>query len=110
MKELNQLSGMDLIIKRGDTRNAIVATLEKNGVKVDLSNCTVLFYMRGKVNGEHCQVLEDGRVMFPVEESLVDTPGIFYAEFKVRYPDGRIETFPNDCFLKIKVCEDLKEV
>ena len=41
-KELNRL---DLTIKKGDTRNAIEATLQKNGQPIDLTGCNVLFFL-----------------------------------------------------------------
>ena len=96
-----------MIIKRGDTRNAVVARLKKNGQPLDLTDCHIKFYMSGKIDGALCTVLEDGRVMYPLEDYAVDTSGVFNAEFKVIYPDGRIDTFPNDSYIKINIINDL---
>lgn len=98
-----------LTIKRGDTRNAVITPLIKNGEPVDLTECTVLFYMKGKVDGGHAVVLDDGRVMYPLEENAVAKSGTFRAEFKVIYPDGRKETFPNNDYITISIKTDLKE-
>ena len=96
-----------LTIKQGDTRNAIVVRLKKNENYIDLTGCHIKFYMSGKIDGAYCTVLEDGRVMYPLEPYAVDTSGVFYAEFKVVYPDGRIDTFPNDRYMKINIVRDL---
>lgn len=98
----------NLIIKQGDTRNAIATFLMKNGEPVDLAGCTVLFYMPTKIIGGYVQIINN-QVVYPVEESMVDEPGIFNAEFKVFYPDGRQETFPNEDYIKINIIRDLKE-
>lgn len=99
-----------LTIKKGDTRNAIRATLKKNGEPVNLTGCTVLFYMDGKVNGGHAQVVdaEWGKVVYPLEANAVDKSGVFRAEFKVIHPDGRQETFPDNGYIKINIIDDLK--
>lgn len=93
-----------LKIKKGDTRNAIVATLSKNGQPIDLEGCTVLISISRKVHRSHCDVLPDGRVMYPLEKSITDKSGNFAYEFIVVYPDGREETFPNDGYKKIIHC------
>ncbi|MBT2215828.1 hypothetical protein KK120_08700 [Virgibacillus dakarensis] len=47
-------------------------------------------------------------VIYPIEESLSDTPGIYHYEFIVRYPDGRKETFPNDGYLKLSIKNEVR--
>lgn len=94
-------------IKRGDTRNAISADLFKNGEPADLSECSVLFYMERKINGGYAQIIDGNTVVYPLEKSVVNTSGVFRAEFKAVYPDGRVETYPNDRFITVKIIDDL---
>ena len=47
--------------------------------------------------------------MYPIESNAVDQTGIFKAEFKVIYSDGRTDTFPNDGYINIYIIDDLKE-
>jgi hypothetical protein len=35
------------------------------------------------------------------------TAGLFEAEFRVTYAGGRIETFPNDGFIAVRISEDI---
>ena len=95
-----------ITIKRGDTRNAISTPLLKNGTAVDLTGCTVLFYMDAIVVGGFAQVVGNNAV-YPVEEGMVNEGGLFKAEFKVTYPDGRKDTFPNHDFIYILIENDL---
>lgn len=99
---------MSIVIKRGDTRNAIQATLRKNGDVVDLTGCDVFFYMSNGVNG-YATVSDalNGKVLYPLETAAVDKTGFFTAEFKVKHADGRIETFPNEGYIDIQIKHDL---
>lgn len=103
------LSLLQLTIKKGDTRNGIEAILIKNGKPADLTDCHVLFYMYKKVSEAHATVLNatEGKVLFPLENNIVNESGFFKAEFKVVYPDGRKETFPNNKYISIEIVDSL---
>lgn len=99
-----------MIVKRGDTRNGIHATLIKDGYTVNLTGCNVFILIENGIESV-AEVLnaEKGEVVYPLEKSAVDRAGFFNYEFKVEYPDKRIETFPNDGYLKLLIYNDLRE-
>lgn len=96
-------------IKQGDTRYALKAVLKDNeGVPIDLTGCQVKVvigkmmertpYIHDALNGEVW-------VVFQPEDTA--TPGFYYAEFKITYQDGKVETFPNNGYIKIAVSSSL---
>lgn len=99
-----------ITIKQGDTRHAIKATLKDvNGNPVDLTGSTVKFFMANRqretlIDKEALQ--HDGQVWAIFEDGETDTPGLMEAEFRVSYSDGRIETFPHDGYLQIKILKN----
>jgi len=102
------------ITKRGDFRTAIKATLKNNsGQAVDLTSCTVKFIMadlRNRVKINRNAIIQDavnGVVWFIFEANEVDEAGTFRGEFEVTYADGRVETFPNEGYITIKINSDL---
>ncbi len=105
----------DITIKRGDTRNAIKAMLKgANGVSVDLTGCNVQFVM-APLNrpttisrAAHIENAETGEVWVVWVLGDTDFSGIYQAEFKVTFPDGRKETFPNTSYISIKIIDDLR--
>ena len=69
---------------------------------------TVYFRMEKKAPMVEATVLgnpTDGKVLFAYEQSMVNEVGTFKAEFVVIYGDGRIETFPHDRYIEVKVLE-----
>ena len=104
----------DVTLKRGDTRRAIRAVLkDADGDPVNLTDCQVKFKM-APLSGPatisraaHIQNAEKGEVWVVWVPGETDTAGIFRAEFKVTYPDGRKETFPNDGYISIQIMNDL---
>lgn len=104
----------DVIIKRGDTRNAIKAVLKDGtGALVDLTECEVKFHM-APLNrsatisrAAHVEDAAAGEVWQVWAPGETDMAGIYRAEFEVIYQDGRRETFPNNGYISIQVVEDL---
>jgi hypothetical protein len=104
--------GEPFYIKRRDTSPAIRFALIP--ATVDLTDASVRFYMRAR-NGA---VVVDAAatVATPTGTPTVEyawqpddtaTAGLYEAEFEVTYADGRIETFPNDGFIKVRMQEDI---
>lgn len=96
-----------LTIKQNDNGIGIKATLSNEQGPVNLTDAEVLFVM-----GEHeipSQIVdaENGQVLVVFESIHTEVPGIYPAEFEVRFPDGRNETFPNDDYIKIHIMKDL---
>ena len=100
------------LIKRGDTSPAIRYALEP--ATVVLTGATVRFQMRAR-NGA---VLMDvaalvvtatgtPTVEYSWQAGDTATAGLYEAEFRVTYADGKIETFPNDGFIPVRVTEDV---
>lgn len=103
-----------VVIKRNDTRTAIRATLlgpDRN--PVDLTDATVRFLMadhKGTVKMDREALVPNaagGEVWVVFESGDTDTVGLYRAEFEVTFPDGRIETYPNDRFILIQIVPDL---
>jgi hypothetical protein len=99
-------------IKRGDTAPAIRYALEP--ATVDLTGATVRFQMRAR-NGS--VILDVGALVVTatgtptVEYSWqagdTATAGLYEAEFRVTYADGKIETFPNGGFIRVGINQDV---
>ena len=99
-------------MKRGDTAPAIRYALEP--ATVDLTGATVRFQMRAR-NGS--VILDVGALVVTatgtptVEYSWqagdTATAGLYEAEFRVTYADGKIETFPNGSFIRVGINQDV---
>jgi hypothetical protein len=104
----------DFTTKRGDTRTALEATLKRNGVVVDLTDCIVRFRMRAKNASTNkvdkiATVAADattGVVLVPWETTDIDTADIYDGEFEVTFPSGKPESFPNDGYVTIEILAD----
>jgi len=105
----------EITIKQGDTRNCIKATLrDKDGELVDLTDLQVLFNMK-KINGStktntyaHVEDAVNGEVWYVWNEGDTDVPGRYRGDFEVIYLDGKVETFPNNGYINIKIIDNLK--
>jgi hypothetical protein len=101
----------DYTIKRGDTKVALKAILERNGTPVDLTGATVLFYMRAKSGGAmkvdggsvYSPDPTTGEVWYVWEDADVATVGDYLGEFRVTHADGRFETFPSQSYVSIEI-------
>ena len=105
---------MAVMIKRGDTRTAIRASLvEANGAAADLTGAAVRFLaadLKGSpLVARAADVLDAtrGTVLFAWEPPETDKAGTYRAEFEVAYPDGRTQTYPNDGYITIEILPDL---
>ena len=106
----------DVTIKRGDTRHAIKAILKNaQGNPVDLTDCSVFFHM-SPLGGSHrigrrvdIHDAQAGEVWVVFAPGETDVSGVYRAEFRVTYPDGRKETFPNSGYLAIQILDNLSK-
>ncbi len=98
------------MIKEGDTRNAIRATLTKNGEVMDLTDCNVYISVSDKVYEDICNIedAKNGKVFYPLSMKVSSSSGFYKYEFIVKYKDGREETFPNDKYLELRVMTEVK--
>lgn len=96
-----------LIVKQGDTKNAIYASLMKEGNPINLEGCKVYISISNGINKQECIIAdaEKGEVYFPLEHRVTGKSGIYNYDFYVEYPDGRIEGFPNDRYLKLRIMQ-----
>lgn len=94
-------------LKRGDTGIGIRATLSNNAGNVDLTDADVHFLFSEHKIRASMHDAQNGVVDVVFDRFHTAQPGIFYAEFKVVFNDGRVETFPNDSFLEIHIINDL---
>lgn len=105
----------DITIKRRDTRHAIKAILrDASGDPVDLTGCNVKFVMAPPARPAticrepHIENAENGEIWVVWVPGETDKSGTYLAEFKVTYPDGRVETFPSDGYISIQIMNDLR--
>jgi hypothetical protein len=99
-------------IKRGDTSPAIRFALLPT--TVNLTGATVRFQMR-KRNGATIidatafvvTAIGSPTVEYRWQTGNTSTEGVYEAEFRVTYSDGKIETFPNKGFIEVQINEDV---
>ncbi len=106
---------MSFYIKQNDTVPSLRAALENgSGTAVDLTNATCNFHMRAigsttvVVDGV-AQIVNEatGIVQYNWVADDTDTVGSYQAEFEVTYPDGTIETFPNNGYIRVEITDDI---
>jgi hypothetical protein len=113
---LDEHSMSTFYIKTGDTSPAIRYALDP--ASVVLTGATVRFQMRQRrsrggatlVDAAAVVVTATGTPTVEYQWEAVNTAnaGTFEAEFRVTYSNGKIETFPNDGFISVKVSEDIR--
>ena len=106
---------MSFYIKQNDTSPPIRATLKDgDSVAIDLTGASVRFHMRS-ISGGAAVVDADatiinaagGIVQYNWIADDTNTIGSYQAEFEVTYADSKIETFPNDGYVRIEVIDDI---
>jgi hypothetical protein len=95
--------GDTFYLKAGDTAPMLTATLTDAEEKpIDLTGSDVAFHLLEPRGG--ATVLDtpasipspdDGTVAYEWADTDTDESGRYRAEFRVTYPDGTVETFPN---------------
>ena len=106
---------MSFYIKQNDTVPSIRAALENgSGDAVDLTNATCNFHMRplGSTTitvDASAQIVTEatGIVQYNWVADDTDTIGSYQAEFEVTYPDGTVETFPNNGYIRVEITDDI---
>lgn len=89
------------VLVQGDTRPVINATLHTQGTTdpIDLTECSVKLQMRRaddkhySINGS-CSIVDPlaGTVSYSLGANDLNTPGDYYVQFEVTYPDNRVQT------------------
>lgn len=103
----NVISVHKAVIKQNDTAKGLVAGLLYNGKQVDITDARVSFLYEDQ---ELETVILDGTkglVLVDLNERQTEKAGFYRAEIKVRYKDGRLDTFPDNSYLKIRIYPDL---
>ncbi len=107
---------VDFKIKRNDTRPAIQATL---GSVVNGDTITSVAFNMADTSGtlvvdaasativQQASATQSAAVKYQWQAADTDTSGIYNAEFQVTFSDGRVETFPNEGYLKVQIVSDL---
>lgn len=107
---------MDFTIKQGDTKTVLKATLYNSmGTEVDLTGANVKFILSERLSSS--RLLEKNAIVVNAKggivhveftkEDLNNINGIFKGELKVISSDGKIETFPNNNYIKVYVVKSL---
>ena len=101
---------MTFVTKQGDTLNELRATLDPaQGAVADIDN--VRFRMSDTLHNNLIDRLVDGGVLPEVvvifTEAEVAEEGNFLGEFVATYTNGRVETFPNDNYVKIQILKNV---
>lgn len=105
---------MIFTIKEGDTKPALEATLIKNDEVVDLTGCDVVFSAKvgwKTVISRNATIKDaaNGVVLVVFQEEETKIPGLYTAEFKVEFPDGKTEIFPSDSYVKYEIKKKIGE-
>ena len=89
-----------ITFKQGDTKDPVHVRLLDDGEPIDLTNCSVTFHMSNGVTGD-AEIRDqlNGEVWYVFDEGETDDVGIHRAEFVVKYPDFREQTFPQHDYL-----------
>jgi|SRR5690625_1022587 len=96
-----------LTLKRGDDGIGIKATLSNTLGCLDLTDTSVLFLFDDYEIPAQITDAENGEVLVVFEHIHTSKTGVYRGEFEVTFNDGRIETFPNDSYLNLKIMQDL---
>ena len=91
---------MSVKIVQNDTLPPIEFTLTQDGAPVDLTGCTVKFYMKDstsgsvKINGVNCTIMDatKGKCRYSWTSGDTNTVGTYLGEVEVTFPDGKIQT------------------
>jgi len=107
---------MTFYIKQNDTAPSIRATLKDgDGDVINLTDATVRFHMR-TIGGTSTKVDASATVNSPATAGVVqydwdaadtDTIGSFQAEFEVTYGNSKIESFPNNGYIRVEITDDI---
>lgn len=100
-------------IKQNDTLpNLDTILLDYNGTPINLELCSVRFHMvdrnlQVKINREVEIIDINGEIRVNWIEGDTSGSGIFYGEFEVNMPNGKIITIPNDGYITINIIKEL---
>jgi hypothetical protein len=91
---------MSVKIVQDDTRPPLEFNLTQDGSPVDLTGCTVKFYMKDattgtvKINGNACVITDatKGKCRYNWSGSDTNTVATYLGEVEVTFPDGKIQT------------------
>ncbi len=104
----------DFVIKQHDQLPELVATLtDAVDAVVDVSGSSVRFVLSVKggenVLDEPADIVDGptGVVKYVWQSGDTATVGRYNGEFEVEFGDGRVETFPNNKYIVIRVFADL---
>lgn len=109
----------DFTIRQGDTAAPIAQTLtDEDDQAVNLQGATVRFKMwpedggTAKINAAAANDQvgagtdgSKGKVHYQWGGTDTDTAGVFLAQWVVTFPDTRVQSFPNNLFLTVRVTE-----
>jgi hypothetical protein len=84
---------------QGDTRPKLEFEVTKGGLPVDLTGCTVKFYMKSstgtvKINGSACSITDavKGLCAYSWQSADTNTAGEYTGEVEVTFDNGSIQT------------------
>ncbi len=106
------------VIRQGDLLPAFEAVLRDRNGPVDLTGAVVRFHARDVVRRSLAidavaRVAPDqagadrGRVFYDWAPTDTRSPGEFDAELEVTFLSGRIQTFPNDGYVRVRITPEL---
>ena len=91
---------MSVKIVQNDTRPPLEFTLTQDGAPVDLTGCTVKFYMKDattgsvKINGVACTITDatKGKCRYSWTGTDTNTVATYLGKVEVTFADGKIQT------------------
>ncbi len=99
-------------IKKGDSAPPVEATLRKaDRSAIDLTDATSVNFQMGEIDSpaEIVDPPTSGQVRYDWGASETDAPGVYSAEFKITWGDGREQTVPSRGYIRVYITEDVEE-
>lgn len=97
------------IIKQGDTRPTLEATLTVNDTAVDLTDADVVLCLKHRTGGTELRLdmtvtsAIDGEVEYAWVDGDTESAGYYDADIEVTFPGGAKQSFPTDGALEVLV-------
>lgn len=96
-----------IYLKQYDNGYGLEDTLSDENGALDLSTASVTFYMGAHEIPAQITDAVNGQILVSFTSVHTATPGKMRAEYRVRYNDGRVETYPSRNYIDIIIMKSV---
>ena len=98
----------EFYLKQNNTKPSLAVQLLTDGSIVNLDGATVKFHM-GTVVDSQATIVDaaTGTVRYDWASGDTAKNGMYEAEFKVTFSDGKVETFPNNGYMFVNIIREV---